>query len=785
MTYEQWVAEMNKGRGTELQEKKRLIEEAAAKCSKKTREALKPFLEDLDDLFAGPAGDIVDVRDMYFEQEDREPVSKDDFELKSLSFSNGLVTLMSSYETPLELISQKGVANALGYIFDALGVLDKKCTVPRFERDDERDAAVRNDPDTVAAQALAMKDMKGEVPLREFLVASVSMLRWKQDPAFKQVMKMKELQLRLIQDEDYEFFNRDIQYYINDYEKKNAKTFKELSDGLAKDYRLGKIKYAQLEASMNALRAAAKTKTGDPKDFDNVRITTSELREQIAKLRKAAPREKTPEEYQAELADSQVMPQDHITERVHDVYDAIPVFQKDFDNPDSKDSSYRKQDFDRFLKPVDIREARIGSDPLSNDEFGSLSFLAVIDPEIAGSSLSIGGKSVKIENGDMSIAVSMLLHCTIAFGDATKEVDGKTVYGPEMRVGSAMEQCVAPARKKAIEAVNAWKRGNAKPLAELIAEGVNAVVNDIRHIENRDGTLNQHLAVYSNMVKGAVDLLKRSDVLMDAARDAGLKDETVQEMEGMIMANRIEKAGLEARRRLLESSQGLLVLSSFEKEQCVLAVQRYDTMMDDIKRATKVWDQSKEYEDLSIKAANIPAELKLADKYGPNYRKDPKAMEEFSRLQYRYFHEQTKLLKRPGVFRTLGALGAAGLDAMIPKNSLDWEKAAAMSTVELAQKLGLTKKREINTTAQQVYDQLTKAYKANQLKYDQYAARLRTMRELTGDNKDAKIDIKAIDDAIEAKLNRSLGPVEEEIRKLTKNEYGGVLGRRIDTVYKT
>jgi|GEM_PF-3573821 len=784
MTYQEWIEEMNKSRGRELGERKRLIENAAAKCSEKTREALDPFLNDLNDLFAGQEPDFDNMMDLLVEGDDRAPLSEGEYGVAQISLASHFASLMSGYEPPAEFLQQQGVANALGYIFDAFEVLDMKFEAPDFKKSDKRDAAARNDMQTYAAHALSMKDVKGEAPLREYLGAAVSMVRWRQDPGFKEAMKDTMLRQRLMQDEDTYFFLRDIQYSIREYEKKNAKTFKELSEDLAKDYRSGKIKYAQLELSMNALRALAKQKTNseDRNTYDHEKITASEFREMVSGLRAAERRgQKTSEEFQAELADSNVMVQDRIAERVHDIYDATPVFNEDFDNPDAMDDSYRKQDFEKHMRRIDISGFSFSGGALSNEEFGSLSFLSVLDPKLAGSILSINGKSVKIDNGNLDIAASMLLHCTIAFGDATKEVNGQTIYGPEMRVGRAMETCVAPARAKAASALEAWKNGNEAELGKLIADGVNIFVNDIRHGEIHDGTINKHLAVHANMAKGTLDLLKRSPALMQAAADAGLKPETVQEMEGIIMANRIEKAGQEAKRRIQQSAQGLLVMNSFEKEQCILAAQRYDAMINDITNAENAWRESAGYNALSKEIDEL--EEKLFVKYGNDYKKNPAVTEEKFRLQYKYIHEQTKLLKRPGVYMTLGRDGVKGLDRMIPEGSL--ERAKAKSFVELAQDLGVTEKREIKTTAKQVYDQLTKAYKAHQLKYDQYAARLRTMRELTGDNKDAKIDIKAIDDAIEAKLNRSLGPVEEEIHKITKNEYGGVLGRRIDTVYKT
>ena len=770
MTYEQWLEEMKKGQSSALYEKKKLIDDAASKCSKETREQLKNFLGNLGMLFGGPAGGRF-----------TDPIASGTYHLVIEGIPQELALMMSRYEPPAEFLSKPGVADALIDILDAVETADTAFPMPDFKSSPQAEAAFRKDPDTFGAQMVAMDEIRANDSPRAFIKAAASIHAIKKDPAFKAAMKDPNIRTYLSGDVDKFFFVKGVEKTRMRQDEENAKTFKQLGEEAAKLYREKQISYAGLELTMNVLRAIAKdkTKSDDRRKYDNVMIRPSEIKKMAAQFQTV---EKAPEEYQAELAESNVMVQDRIAERVHDVYDARPVFNETFDNPGSEGDSYRRQDFEKHMKEIDITGLSFGPDNLSNSEFGSLSFLAVIDPDIAGSTLSIGGKSTKIENGSIGIAASMLLHCTIAFGDATKVVNGQTVYGPEMRVGSAMEQCVAPARDKTARALASWRDGgDIKPLAKLIAVGVNSFVNDIRHTEVQNGSINKHLAVYANMVKGTLDLLKRSPILMKAAGEAGLKQETVQEMEGIIMANRIEKAGQEAKRRLLESAQGLMVLNSFEKEQCILAAERYDAMINDFKKAENEWRESDEFNKITQKIVDI--DDGLLKKYGGGYKKNPDAVQEKFRLQYEYLHEQTKLLKRPGVFRTLGRDGVKGLDRMIPEGRLEKEK--NMSFVELAQDLGLTETREIKTTAKQVYDQLTKEYKAHTLKYDLYAARLRIMRELTGDNKDAKIDIKALDDALTARQNKSLGQIEEEIHKITDNEYGGVMGRRLTTVYKT
>ena len=129
MTYQEWLEE-KKRRGTELQRQKRLIEEAAAKCSEPIGNDLSGLLQDLDELFADPEGEIIEPKDLFFEQEDREPVTEDRYAELSESIANKLNFLISGYEPPVELLTQPKVADALCNLLDALGQEKKNLLKP-------------------------------------------------------------------------------------------------------------------------------------------------------------------------------------------------------------------------------------------------------------------------------------------------------------------------------------------------------------------------------------------------------------------------------------------------------------------------------------------------------------------------------------------------------------------------------------------------------------------------------------------------------------------------------
>ena len=127
-------------------------------------------------------------------------------------------------------------------------------------------------------------------------------------------------------------------------------------------------------------------------------------------------------------------------------------------------------------------------------------------------------------------------------------------------------------------------------------------------------------------------------------------------------------------------------------------------------------------------------------------------------------------------------------------------KVEELEAEEKKRKLAEAKKPKLNavpgvadtvtTTAQDIYNDLTKKYKAGEMSYVQYENRLKTMRLLTGGNKKLKIDLKTIDDAIDRQFNlqelaKNMDTMENAISKLTGPEadYDGFIGMRLRGIY--
>ena len=99
----------------------------------------------------------------------------------------------------------------------------------------------------------------------------------------------------------------------------------------------------------------------------------------------------------------------------------------------------------------------------------------------------------------------------------------------------------------------------------------------------------------------------------------------------------------------------------------------------------------------------------------------------------------------------------------------------------------------VKTTAQDIYNELTKQYKAGQIKYAAYEDQLKTMRELTGGNKNCRIDLDTVNKAIAERARQEVLERRKAVEKVQEGvsryltgpdaEYDGPLGRRLRGMY--
>ena len=554
---------------------------------------------------------------------------------------------------------------------------------------------------------------------------------------------------------------------------------------------------------------------------------------EAAGLRKAPKQKKTeqeapktvetaPVDYQKQLADSWKDQADLSVECLDNIYGMNIAFHPEYVNPNKRDTTlgYTKENVQKCLPSINLFSMEVGGKPVTDREFASLGSLAIYDPSIAGSFVFAGKSNNLVRLDEPSLWVAADNHSMYVMNCANNYavIEGELKAIPDPRIETFLHTSIPAARKMAEKALRAYEAGDVAPLAGLIANGVNLGVNYSKHqplapsdLEIKsdfpDGDwkepelmrkVNSDACGNDLMMQGALDLLDRDPRLKQAVIKAGLKEEDILAARAFEMAHRVQKAGLAAMQRLSKDAKEQ-TLSAEEKEQCVLAMQRMQAMEKNIHETVEAAAIHPKYLEAMKKYENDEEALTEKEIY-QNKNDEFFRSEEGARVWKPRVHEVS--VKRylygglPPVYREMAKGGIAALDARI--STRDCRAARNMTAREIMDgfqsKWGVFSRNvsEIKTTARDLYDQLTKDYKAGQMNYTIYEDRLRTMRELTGGDPRAKIDLQTIDGILETRLEenklrqkKSLDAMEAGIDSLLAPKTGRLPDRlrHIDEVW--
>ena len=788
MEYEQWLEQLEQN-GKALREKKDLLTKAAARCSKKTQEDLKDFLDNLDLMFSTEA--VPEGMDLFLEQE--KSLTKEDF--KRIKLGSEIVELAANLKPPMEFLSQKGVRGALLDIMKASGAANEMYTKPNLaESPGLREMAYRASPINLAAQYMALRRIPSEgAAAEEFINALSTVPRWEKEALLKKTMQ-NEAAADAIRNGDTKQFDA---FYktVQQEELSKTRSFREWSDEIAKRYRNRDITYAQLELEMSALRALAPGKNDNEREQQQISI--GNFRSKVAELKKQKTGEIDPEAYQKQLADSYIDDADLSVECLDDIYGMNPRFHPELVNPNASDPTlgYTESNMKNYMPPFNM-DVKVGGKSVSNREFASLASLAIYDLNIGGSyvfrNVLSAREPVTIEP-NLWVAANNHSMYVMNCANSYVTINGKRRAAPDNRIDIFIRTASPAARYKTKEVLEAYQRGDVAPLAKLIAHGLNLAVNYGKHHINhetetadwKDRSLLNQLNTDGRgndlMLQGALDLLDRDPNLKKAVQEAGkemgLKEEDIAAARAFKLGQQVHKAGQAAMQRLSEDASGQRKLSGPEKEQCVLAIQRMKAMVQNIDETEQAAAEHPKYLEFMEKYEAMEQELTENEMIGKN-KPDYFKTEEGTRAFQPWVSESAVKMYMygglPAVYREMAKGGIAALDARI--TTQDCRAARNMTSRQIIDGFqtanGIFKKeiKEIKTTAKDIYDLLTKQYKAGELNYTLYEARLRAMRELTGGNPKARIDLPTIDMAVENRIEEEknkqkekLDPVESRI----------------------
>ena len=798
MTYEQWLEQLEKN-GKALREKKDLLKKAAKKCSAETRENLQDFLDHLDKLFS--VEKVPEGMELLEEQEEPR-LTEDNFHLVRIGMGSAIGYLVSDFQSPVEFLAQKGVKEALMDIMKAADVEGSRVLVPSFvDRNSERWKACDASPIRVAAHYYAFKGIpEGTISMEQLYGVLPAIARWEKDPVLNKTLQDKKAVKALRDGTTQEFEG----FYQKTLEAELSKTrsFREWSDEVAKRYRNKDITYAQLELEMSALRALAPGKNDNEREQQQISI--GNFRSKVAELKKQKTGEIDPEAYQKQLADSYIDDADLSVECLDDIYGMNPVFHPELVNPHATDPTlgYTESNMKNYMPPFNM-DVKVGGKSVSNREFASLASLAIYDLNIGGSYVFrnvLSAKEPVTIEPNLWVAANNHSMYVMNCANSYVTINGKRRAAPDNRIDIFIRTASPAARNKTKEVLEDYQRGDVAPLAKLIAHGLNLAVNYGKHHINhetetadwKDRSLLNQLNTDGRgndlMLQGALDLLDRDPKLKEAVQQAGekmgLKEEDIAAARAFKLGHQVHKAGQAAMQRLSEDAGGQRKLSSQEKEQCVLAIQRMKAMVQNIDETEQAAAEHPKYLEFLQKFEAKEQELTENEMIGKN-KPDYFKSEEGTRAFQPWISESAVKMYMygglPAVYREMAKGGIAALDARI--DTRDCRAARNMTSREIIDGFqtanGIFKKdvKEIKTTAKDIYDQLTKQYKAGELNYTLYEARLRAMREITGGNKQARIDLQTIDEAVEYRIEEAknkqkekLAPVESKIADMLETD---------------
>ena len=811
MTYQQFQNEITKREASPLYRSLMTIRQAVRRCAPEERERMKAWTDQLERLTAMTEAEYYAVRDGIF---------------KDLS------DMISDYRASGELFAAGENREAMAQVFSALELDGRSFDVPGFvipkkapeepsavsgaaqplqepqpikepqpskasqspamlrrAADPEKAAkALAQDPLDYAAQFMAYLNRGEKASPGDMLESLGRVFQWKRDSALRMMAEDKESMDRLFAG-DFEAFEKSFLEKRTKIQE-NSRSFKAYRDEIAGKYRAKEITYAELELRMEVLREL--TKGRDPENLDETLIYPPDFDHRLQALRdrQAAPAEGpvSPEEYQKQLAESCKMPFEEQAQRIVEVYGAKAVFHPEF--IDARRLGYTRASFNENLPDADLRGVLVGGKELSNEEFASLAVLAAYDPEI-------GGVHVETDSGLAEIAPSedVSLHFrsrwVAGFGDTPVDAEGGSRLGPDEVAGLYIPAVVKPAREKVIRALEAYQNSDRTQLLEIIAKGLQYAVNQSRHGLDRRGAEERiagdkaspdhelpdsAVCADEKMLEGALSLLQRDEKLSNIAPAFGVTEEMQKKAMGFLLAHRIMKAGQAAAEKLRDAAGGGKQLSEFEKNQCMAAVLRRNMLAQSLKEHEEALEQNPLRKEIDEKAGKQSENLKPGDE----------DLEKKQIIEARRGRKLLELSGTPSVYLSLGKSGVSALDNMVPDMRRERTRLQKLGAYELAMELGVTRQRDIKTTAQDIYNDLTKDYKAGLMPYALYEARLRAMRVMTNGRKQAKIDLETVDEYLARTTEsrgESLSPVDAAIRQKCEDTFAGELGSRLRNIY--
>ncbi len=139
---------------------------------------------------------------------------------------------------------------------------------------------------------------------------------------------------------------------------------------------------------------------------------------------------------------------------------------------------------------------------------------------------------------------------------------------PRDRSGAYIKNGIDPARKAAMDAFNACKNGDTKPLGKLLAQGINDMAG---HVAGMD-LYGDQLSGISISSARRLELMEADPALKNAAMDVGMTKKNLAAVEGLREFCALDKEAKKANVKLAQAALDGTALTPEEKHACAKAI---------------------------------------------------------------------------------------------------------------------------------------------------------------------------------------------------------------------
>ena len=303
-----------------------------------------------------------------------------------------------------------------------------------------------------------------------------------------------------------------------------------------------------------------------------------------------------------------------------DVYIPQPRFHPELEKinsePNKKEGLYTKQQFKNLKvyskKDIDLETIKMGDSgkAVTEEEFASVTMYALWNPKNSMRGYNTMTPDVQGEKCLTNLGFEKKDIPTLLTARSRSWWTADLFIQPNPRdnEGSYFKDVTNYGRKDAVEAFQAYKKGDKAKLAQIIADGVNLAADDMK-LTDKGGLIDQNYAVIVTSGK-LVDLMEKDPELKELALQKGMKEDHLKVVEGNRVLHKLSQDAMDAKYEIKKAKIEGRELSPEEKAKYTKAMVKADIAFRRLNA-----DNEKFAPEAEEKVATIVANAQPVNKY--------------------------------------------------------------------------------------------------------------------------------------------------------------------------